>query len=191
MLGGLPGPTVFSNDLRLTIDTSFRGDALLRLRLRSGNFSPLPFGSSDQIFRLDKASNTGGPLVLDRFYATVPAGSGLSLTAGALVRNTGMLSFIPSAYSSRILDFFQLAGASGAYNRATGAGAGLQWYRRLDPSNQRSPTISVDLNAVAQSGFADASVGTLSADSGLNALGQLGLAGQNWGAAVAYRLGTN
>jgi hypothetical protein len=191
VLGGLPDPTVFNHDLRLTIDSSFSGDDLLRVRLRSGNFSPLPFGSSDQIFRLDKASATGGPLVVDRLYATVPAGPGLSITAGALVRNTGMLSFIPSAYSSRILDFFQLAGASGTYNRATGAGAGLQWNRRLDPSNQRPTTISVDLNVVAQSGFADASVGTLSADSGLNALGQLGLAGQNWGAAVAYRLGTN
>jgi len=36
----------------------------------------------------------------------VATGNGTHVTAGALVRNTGMLAFIPSAYSSGVLDFF-------------------------------------------------------------------------------------
>jgi hypothetical protein len=59
VLGGVPGlkttagaesgNTAFNYDLRINLDTSFTGKDLLRTRLRSGNFSSQPFGSSSSI----------------------------------------------------------------------------------------------------------------------------------------------
>jgi hypothetical protein len=68
ILGGVPGyttaaganagNTAFNYDLRLNLDTSFTGKDLLRTRLRSGNFSSQPFGSSSSILKLDKAETS-------------------------------------------------------------------------------------------------------------------------------------
>ncbi len=184
--GPNPDKTTFNYDLRLSFDTSFTGKDLLRTRLRSGNFSSLPFGSSSQIFKLDTSSNTDTTLVVDRLYYNVAAGDRINLTAGALVRNTGMLSFLPNVYSSRILDFFQLAGASGVYNRAIGSGLGFQW--TLLPWG-KGPIVTLDSTIVAQNGYANSRIGGFSQDSGINALSQLGVLASNWGAAVAYRHG--
>jgi hypothetical protein len=98
-----------------------------------------------------------------------------------------MLSFIPSAYKSEILDFFQLAGASGTYNKATGAALGVSWRQQVEKG---SPFITFDANYVASGGFNDSTIGAFSSDSGINALAQLGIRGSSWGAAVAYRYGT-
>ncbi|MFN4867892.1 MAG: carbohydrate porin [Cyanobium sp.] len=182
-----PSETTFTFDLRLTLDSSFTGKELLRTRLRAGNTPALPFGSSAQIFRLERPSDTNGEVSVDRLYYSVATGNGMHVTAGPLVRNTGMLAFIPSAYSSGVLDFFQLAGASGTYNRAVGSGLGVQFSHRL---NNSTPLITVDLNTVAQNGFSDSQTGVLSSSSGINALGQLGVQASNWGAAVAYRFGS-
>ncbi len=105
--------TAFNYDLRLNLDTSFTGKDLLRTRLRSSNFSSNPFGSSSSIFKLDKADNTQGDMgdavVIDRLYYQFPAfNNKATITAGALVRNTE-IAWIPSAYESKILDFFQVA----------------------------------------------------------------------------------
>lgn len=182
-----PNETTFTFDLRLTLDSSFTGKDLLRTRLRAGNTPALPFGSSAQIFRLDRPSDTNGDVSVDRLYYNVAIGNAMHVTAGPLVRNTGMLAFIPSAYSSGVLDFFQLAGASGTYNRAVGSGLGVQFSHRL---NNSTPLITVDLNTVAQNGFSDSQTGLLSRASGINTLGQLGVQGLNWGAAMAYRFGS-
>jgi len=182
-----PNDVAFNYDLRLTFDTSFTGKDLLRTRLRSGNFSSLPFGSSSQIFKLDKAESTGDTAVVDRLFYRFPVGEGMRLTVGAKVRNTEILSFIPSAYNSGILDFFQLAGASGTYNKATGAGFGFNWRQKVEKGN---PYITFDANYIADSGFADSSIGAFSSDSGINVLTQLGVKGKSWGAAVAYRYGS-
>ena len=101
---------------------------MLRGRLRSGNFTA-PFGSSSNIFALDKATNTGANnnVAIDRLYYTFPVGNDVRLTAGALIRNTELLSFRPQAYDSGLLEFFSLSGATGTYNKATGAGFGFQW----------------------------------------------------------------
>ena len=204
ILGGLPDfdtpqgsagtvndRTAFNYDLRLSFDTSFTGKDLLRTRLRSGNFSSLPFGSSSQIFKLDKAetARNGGEsnVWIDRLYYTFPVGKEIKLTAGALVRNTEMLSFRPSAYKSDVLDFFQLSGASGIYNKATGAGFGFQWKQKVKKGN---PYFTFDANYVASGGYNDSSVGAFESDSGINFLTQLGVKGQNWGLAVAYRYGS-
>jgi hypothetical protein len=120
------GNTAFNYDLRLNFDTSFTGKDLLRTRLRSGNFPSQPFGSSSSLFKLDKAENTANAVTLDRLYYQFPGlAKGVTLTAGPLVRNTEM-TWVPTAYKSDVLDFFQLAGAPGVYNKATGAGFGAQ-----------------------------------------------------------------
>ena len=187
-----PNNTTFNYDLRLGFDTSYTGKDLLRTRLRSGNFSNLPFGSSGQIFKLDKAessqgSGTSSNIWVDRLFYTFPVGNEVKLTAGALVRNTEILTFIPSAYKSDILDFFGLAGASGTYNKATGAGFGFNWKQKVAKGK---PYFVFDANYIAQSNFENSNVGAFDSAGGINVLTQLGVRGQNWGAAVAYRYGS-
>jgi hypothetical protein len=182
-----PNQTTFNYDARLSFDTSFSGKDLLRTRLRAGNFSSLPFGSSSQVFKLDKAESTEDSVVIDRLFYRFPVAKGFNLTVGALVRNTEMISFIPSAYKSDILDYFGLAGASGVYNKATGAGVGLSWRQQVEKGN---PYITFDANYVASNGFADSAIGVFDSESGINALAQLGIRGSSWGAAVAYRYGS-
>ncbi|QPN70268.1 iron uptake porin [Synechococcus sp. CBW1108] len=183
--------TTFNYDARLSFDTSFTGKDLLRTRLRSGNFNDDPFGSSGNVFKLDKAEGTDGGVIIDRLFYSFPVGNEVKLTVGALTRNTEMLSFIPTAYKSGILDFFNLAGATGTYNKATGAGAGFTWKQKVKKGN---PFLTFDVNWVAQDAadafYADSQVGAFSSDSAQNILAQLGVKGQNWGAAVAYRYGS-
>ncbi|MFM7454395.1 MAG: iron uptake porin, partial [Cyanobium sp.] len=88
-----PNRTTFNYDARLSFDTSFSGKDLLRTRLRSGNFSALPFDQSDQIFKLDKAFapfSGANSVVIDRLFYRFPVTKGFNLTVGALVRNTEM-----------------------------------------------------------------------------------------------------
>jgi hypothetical protein len=187
----------FNYDVRLTLDTSFSGKDLLRTRLRSGNFSGDPLGSSGNVFKLDKAEENacdeGGNCVsIDRLFYTFPVGNQVKLTVGALARNTEMLSFMPTAYKSGILDFFNLAGATGTYNKATGAAAGLSWKQKVKKGN---PFATFDVNwvsanAAADDGYANSEIGAFTEEGAQNILAQLGVKGQNWGAAVAYRYGT-
>jgi len=182
--GGDVTHTAFNYDLRLNLDTSFTGKDLLRTRLRSSNFSGDPFGSSSSIFKLDKADNTtsevGNNVVIDRLYYSFPAfNNKATITAGAAVRNTE-IAWIPSAYESKILDFFQVAGAPGVYNKATGAGFGIQYGTK---------GLVAGVNYVAQNG-ADSSTGEFDRSGALNTLAQIGYRGTNWGAAFGYRYGT-
>ena len=182
--------TAFNYDARLSFDTSFTGKDLLRTRLRSGNFSSLPFGSSSQIFKLDKAETQGSgtnSVWIDRLFYTFPVGDQVKLTAGAIVRNTEILSFIPSAYRADILDFFNLAGASSVYNKATGAGFGFNWKQKVEKGK---PYLVFDANYVSENRYNESTVGAFDASGGLNVLAQLGLRGTNYGAAVAYRYGS-
>jgi hypothetical protein len=177
------GETAFNYDLRLNFDTSFTGKDLLRTRLRSGNFSAQPFGSSSSLFKLDKAESTADTVKLDRLYYQFPAFTkGLTLTAGPLVRNTEM-AWIPSAYKSEILDFFQLAGAPGVYNKATGAGFGAQWRQ---PGKKG---FVAGLNYVAQNG-SDTTKGEFNESGALNTMAQVGYRASNYGVAFGYRYGT-
>lgn len=182
--GGNVGNTTFNYDLRLNFDTSFTGKDLLRTRLRSGNFSSDPFGSSSSLFKLDKAESYSDQAVIDRLYYQFPVGKSVTLTAGPLVRNTEM-SWIPSAYNSDILDFFRLGGTSGVYNKATGAGFGAQWKQ---PTKKGQGGFIAGVNYVAQDGeFSD--TGVFDSDGGLNVLAQVGYRAPQWGVAVGYRYG--
>jgi len=178
--GGNVGNTTFNYDLRLNFDTSFTGKDLLRTRLRSGNFSSDPFGSSSSLFKLDKAESTDNTVEIDRLYYQFPVSKSVTLTAGPLVRNTEM-AWVPSVYKSEILDFFQLGGASGVYNKATGAGFGAQYVGKGG--------LVAGLNYVAQEGD-DSEAGVFNSDGALNFLAQVGYRAPNWGAAVGYRYGT-
>ncbi|MCP9788505.1 carbohydrate porin [Cyanobium sp. Maggiore-St4-Cus] len=190
--GSKPNATTFNYDARLAFDTSFSGKDLLRTRLRSGNFSSLPFGSGSQVFKLDKAEQSQGTgtssnVWIDRLFYTFPVGDEIKLTAGALVRNTEILTFIPSAYKADILDFFNLAGVSGTYNKATGAGFGFNWKQKVAKGK---PFLVFDANYVAQSSFDNSTIGAFDSDSGINFLTQFGVRGPNYGAAIAYRYGS-
>jgi len=177
------GNTAFNYDLRLNFDTSFTGKDLLKTRLRAGNFSTQPFGSSSSLFKLDKAETTANAVQLDRLYYSFPAlAKGVTLTAGALVRNTEM-AWVPSAYKSDILDFFAVAGAPGVYNKATGAGFGVQY---VQPGKKG---IVAALNYVAQTGD-NSSTGVFNQTGGLNVLAQVGYRAPQYGIAFGYRNGT-
>ena len=178
--GGNVGNTAFNYDLRLNFDTSFTGKDLLRTRLRSGNFSSDPFGSSSSLFKLDKAESTDRTVEIDRLYYQFPVSKGVTLTAGPLVRNTEM-AWVPSVYKSEILDFFAVAGAPGVYNKATGAGVGAQYVGKNG--------IVAGLNYVAQNGD-DSETGVFDSDGALNFLAQVGYKASNWGVGVGYRYGS-
>ena len=189
ILGGVPeydsrstkaDGTTFNYDMRLNFDTSFTGEDLLRTRLRAGNFSELPFGSSTSLFKLDKAEITDGDVILDRLYYQFPIGDKFTATVGPRVRNTEM-SWIPTAYQSGILDFFTTAGAPGVYNKATGSGVGLQY---------QSNGFVAGVNYVAQNGD-DSESGVFDSDGALNLLAQLGYRQDNWGIGVGYRYGSD
>ena len=197
VLGGVPGyttaaganagNTAFNYDLRINFDTSFSGKDLLRTRLRSGNFSSQPFGSSSSILKLDKAETSQGTgttsnVWLDRLYYQFPVSKSVTLTAGPLVRNTEM-SWVPSVYKSDVLDFFQLGGASGVYNKATGAGFGAQ-YRQPGTKG-----FVAGVNYVAENG-SDSSTGAFDSSGKLNVLAQVGYRAPQYGIAVGYRYGT-
>ncbi len=182
--GGNVGNTAFNYDVRLNFDTSFTGRDLLRTRLRSANFSSDPFGSSSSLFKLDKADNTtastGDNVVLDRLYYQFPVSDSVTITAGPKVRNTEM-AWVPSAYKSEILDFFQVAGAPGVYNKATGAGVGAQYVGKNG--------FVAGLNYVAEDGE-NSSTGVFDSDGALNFIAQLGYKGSNWGVGAGYRYGS-
>jgi hypothetical protein len=177
------GNTAFNYDLRLSFDTSFTGKDLLKTRLRSGNFSSQPFGSSSSLFKLDKAESTSNAVQLDRLYYSFPGlAKGVTLTAGALVRNTEM-AWVPTAYKSDILDFFSVAGAPGVYNKATGSGFGAQW------AQAGKKGFVANLNYVAQNG-SDSTKGEFDASGALNTLAQIGYRAPQYGIAFGYRNGT-
>jgi hypothetical protein len=190
MLGGVPGletnnggnvgNTAFNYDLRLNFDTSFTGKDLLRTRLRSGNFNSDPFGSSSSLFKLDKAETTDNSVEIDRLYYQFPVSKSVTLTAGALVRNTEM-AWVPTVYRSEILDFFTTAGVPGVYNKSTGAGFGAQYVGKNG--------FVAGLNYVAQNGD-DTSTGVFNSDGALNFLAQVGYKATNWGVGVGYRYGS-
>jgi Carbohydrate-selective porin, OprB family/S-layer homology domain len=178
------GNTAFNYDVRLNFDTSFTGKDLLKTRLRSGNFSSQPFGSSSSLFKLDKAESTSNNVQLDRLYYSFPAlAKGVTLTTGALVRNTE-IAWTPTAYKSDILDFFAVAGAPGVYNKATGSGFGIQY---AQPGKKGG--IVAGLNYVAQNGD-NSSTGVFNEQGALNTLAQIGYRAPQWGAAFGYRYGT-
>jgi hypothetical protein len=130
-----------NHDARLTIDTSFTGQDLFRVRLRSGNFGPsgffsnpptpltrLDFAFEEPLCRADVATCSRNLLTVNRAYFQIPLGPEIRLTAGSRLMQADLLPVWPSvANDSPILELFQRAGAAGAYSRRVGAGFGAWW----------------------------------------------------------------
>ena len=184
--------TTANYDFRFSWDTSYTGKDLLRTRFRAGNFSEDPYAGSGNVFNMDKAAPTRDTVVIDRIFYTFPVGQQFKFTLGAIARNTELLSFMPSVYKSDLLDFFVLAGATGTYNKATGAAASVSWKQKVKKGNPfwAADLIWVSQEGAAGKGYANAEVGAFTAEGAQNILAQLGIKGQNWGAAVAYRYGS-
>ena len=180
--GGNVGNTTFNYDVKLNFDTSFTGKDLLRTRLRSSNFTNTPFNSNSlfQLSAADSVDQTNSNVIIDRLYYQFPVSESLTLTAGAIVRNTEM-SWVPSVYDSGILNFFTVAGTPGVYNQATGAGVGAQYASKNG--------FVAGLNYVAQNGD-DSETGVFDSDGALNFLAQVGYRASNWGVGVGYRYGS-
>ncbi|MDM7954327.1 MAG: carbohydrate porin [Cyanobium sp. CZS 25K] len=131
----------FNHEARLTIDTSFTGQDLFRIRLRSGNFARSGFFSNPPtpLTRLDFAfqepacgSSEGacptGLITINRAYLQLPLSPEIRFTIGARVMQLDMLPVWPSVYNaSPMLDLFQYAGAPGTYGKRLGGGFGVWW----------------------------------------------------------------
>jgi hypothetical protein len=130
-----------NHDARLTIDTSFTGQDLFRVLLRSGNFgssgffsnpptplSRLDFAFAEPLCRVEDASCSRNLVSVNRAYFQIPLGPEIRLTAGSRLVQLDLLPVWPSlANDSPILDLFQRAGAAGAYSRRLGSGFGAWW----------------------------------------------------------------
>jgi len=130
-----------NHDARLTIDTSFTGQDLFRVRLRSGNFGPsgffsnpptpltrLDFAFEEPLCRAAAATCSRNLVTVNRAYLQLPLGPEIRLTAGSRLMQLDLLPVWPSvANDSPILELFQRAGAAGAYSRRVGSGFGAWW----------------------------------------------------------------
>ena len=193
------GATTFNYDVRLNFDTSFTGKDLLRTTLRAGNFANTAFGGGLPNNALEVAfqeSEAGPNLVgINRLFYQFPVGSDFTVTVGGRVRQDDMLAMWPSAYpADTVLDFFTYAGSPAAYSLNLGSGAGL-WYQKNG--------FSASINYVAQNGqngspsavvldpagntIPNPNGGGIGTDASAQTFtAQVGYAGSNWGAAVAY-----
>jgi len=183
----------FNYDFRLNLNTSFTGKDLLFSRLRTGNWNNSAFrGSPVGMAALDKSatdSTVNNTVWLDRLYYQFPIGKEFTGIVGPRLRNTEMIAFRPQAYNPEILDFFTLAGAPMAYNKATGGGFGVIWKQNVKKGN---PYLTASANFVSQqSDNGDPnSGGMFSAYGQNNVTVQFGARANNWGVAALYRYGT-
>ena len=202
------GAASFNYDVRLNLKTSFTGKDLLYTRLRAGNYQQSAFGgNSFSLMTLDRAfpgsNNSGfatvnGAFYLDRLYYRFPVGKVFTAAIGPAARNTEFLGTAPFYYTDHQgLDFFQLHGAPGTYNKATGSTFAAIWKQ---PVKKGKPFFTVSTSVVspgANAGDADGVygssavsaggiLGAYSADSWLT---QIAYNEKNWKAAFAYRYG--
>ena len=130
------GGTTFNYDTKLILDTSFSGQDLLRLRLRSGNFNKISNSFSGAgptvLSQLEVAfQEPSGPDVLsvNRLFYQFPAGD-FRFTLGALVELDDILAINPSRYPyATVLDLMVFGGAIGASNMKLGSGIGASWQK--------------------------------------------------------------
>ena len=180
------GATTFNYDLKLILDTSFSGQDLLRVRLRSGNFdrsSNSFYGAGpSRLSILETAfQEESGPNIfsVNRLYYQAPIGHGFTASLGPRVGQLDLFALRPSVYPAEtILDWFTLKGAPAAYNFKLGSGAGLWW--------QSPGGFSVSTNYVAGRGLngnpSHGGIGT--AASASTASVQVGYKTEQWAAAA-------
>ncbi|MCX5969494.1 MAG: iron uptake porin [Cyanobacteria bacterium] len=185
-------------DVRLNFDTSFNGQDLLRVRLRSGNGGYSDFRSNTAPPLQASGVSPGscqpgkicrnGQIVVDKLYYQRSIGDHLHLTVGSRVNQKDMLGIWPSVYGDNevLLIPFDKAGAPGAYSDIKGSGIGLYWNQRDRAATNPGLVLSgVYVTAAGKDGnpsegglFTAAAVGAATA--------QLGYLGRGWGLAAAY-----
>jgi hypothetical protein len=184
------GGMSFNYDYKLSLDTSFTGEDLLKTRLRAGNFgADNAFSGSDwdnsavALAAVEVASNTSDAVQVDRLWYSFPYGDDFQVYVGPEIRQDDMLAVWPSVYpSDSILDFFTYAGAPGAYNLANGGGAGITW-------NQGEWDVSanyVSTNAESSTTNGGSGGGVMTEDAGNNGTLQVAYSKEAWGVAFAY-----
>jgi len=208
------GALTFNYDLRLNLKTSFTGKDLLYTRLRSGNYNGSSFGGNPySLGALDRAfpgSNNSGyaasnnVFYLDRLYYRWPLSKTLTASVGPAARNTEFLGTAPFYYTDHAgLDFFQLHGAPGTYNKATGGTVALIWkqavkkgkpYFTVSSSLVSPASFSADAQgdgAIGQSGasIVPNSGGILTNRSTDSILTQIGYVKDQWKSTFAWRYG--
>ena len=131
----------FNQDARLTVDTSFTGQDLFRVRLRSGNFGssgffsnpPTPLTRLDVAFqqplcRPDDVDCDRNLVTVNRAFLQLPLSPEILVSVGSRLMQRDILPVWPSVYTDApILELFQRAGAAGAYSRRVGSGFGVWW----------------------------------------------------------------
>lgn len=181
---GFGDEVTFNYDVRLTFDTSFTGKDLLRTTLRSGNFANSAFGNGNTTLEVAFQEETGGrgttsgqdTVGINRLFYQFPVGDGLTATFGAKVRQDDMLAMWPSVYpSDTILDLFTFAGARGTYSLNLGAGVGVSYQK---------DGFSISTNFVSNEAAAESS--QIGVGEAYTFTTQVGYAGKNFGAALAY-----
>jgi len=208
------GALSFNYDLRLNLKTSFTGKDLLYTRLRAGNYvgsgfsgSPYSLGALDRAFPGNDNSgfaSSNNTFYLDRLYYRFPVGKVFTLAVGPAARNTEFLGTAPFYYTDHAgLDFFQLHGAPGTYNKATGGTFAAIWKQ---PVKKGKPYFTVSTSLVSPSSFSADAQGDTNANTNANAvaanaggiltnksadswLTQIGYVKDLWKATFAWRYG--
>ncbi len=182
------GGLVFNYDYKLDLDTSFTGEDLFKTRLRAGNFADSSFSGSGttegsvKLAMLETAnSGSDDAVTVDRMFYQFPYGDDFTVTVGPKVRQDDMLAVWPSTYpADTILDFHTYAGAPGAYNLATGGGAGIAY-------NMGSWDLSANyVSTNANNANTSTGGGITTEAGGSNSTVQLAYSGDAWGIAGAY-----
>ena len=174
-------------DARLNLKTSFTGKDLLYTRLRAGNFDDSPFkGNPYSLMAFDKAKDTAGVVEIDRLYYRFPLGKEFKIAVGPVARNTEFLGTKPFYYNGWAgLDYFQLNGAPGAYNKVTGSLLGAIWKQKV---KKGKPFFTASTSYVTPNGAKGnpqtGGIGT--ADSKASWLTQLGFNADQWKATAAW-----
>lgn len=130
----LYGATTFNFDMRLHLETSYTGNDLLSIHLRSGNFDDTTnsfFGagpttlSTLEVSYLEPSANI---VALEKIFYQTTIGAGFSAVLGARIEQTDLFAMWPSVYpSSTVLDWFTLSSSPTAYNNALGNGGSIWW----------------------------------------------------------------
>jgi hypothetical protein len=177
------GATTFNYDARLILDTSFTGQDLLRIRLRSGNFDntsnsfggagPSVLSQLEVAFQAPQGSNL---LAVNRLYYQWPIGE-FTFTLGARIEQDNLQAIWPSVYPSEsVLDLMTFGGAIGANNLDLGTGAGLWWQRN---------GFAISASYVAANGQDSSDSGGIgTSSSGSTASLQVGYAAEQWALAA-------
>ena len=185
------GGTSFNYDTKLELKTSFTGQDMLLLRLRSGNFSGSnnTFGGSGPsvLSQLEMAFQHGdqpNQWAIDRAFYRVPVGD-FTFTLGPRVGQDNLMAIFPSRYPDEtLLDHTTMGGAIGANDMNLGGGFAAWWKGQ----NLAISALHVSRNAESSNTQRGGLTGL---GSGSSTSIQLGYDSERWSMAAIYTYSTN